>query len=81
MMWGMMTRWGALSLFWNNRQKSISEGAATTVLCALYPEVKSGGYYYDCKSSEGERLHPMALDDTLSKKLWELSEKVIGDKA
>ncbi|KAJ3291085.1 hypothetical protein HDU79_002712 [Rhizoclosmatium sp. JEL0117] len=61
------------------RSKTIPEGAATTVLCALGP-VEGGGYYYDCKMSKGEGLHSKANDAELANKLWEVSEKLIAEK-
>ncbi|KAJ3229665.1 hypothetical protein HDU78_008902 [Chytriomyces hyalinus] len=69
---------GGLSLVLQQRNKSIPEGAATSVLAALDPAVVGGGYYYDCKLSQGEGLHPKATDAELAKKLWEESEKLVA---
>ena len=54
--------------------KSIAEGAATSVYCAVSPELagKGGRYYKDCAEhtmSEGAR------DADVARRLWELSEK------
>jgi len=56
-------------------QKTIQQGAATTVLCAVYPNIEqtSGSFYNDCNIAE---LKPHAMHDEDAKALWELSEKL-----
>lgn len=61
------------------RQKSIPEGASTTVFTALSPDVAAGGYYEDCNVSH--HVHPKAFDEVCSKKLWDISEKMVASKA
>lgn len=68
-----------LSMISSQRSKSIPEGVSTTLLAALDPKVTPGGYYYDCKLSQGEGLHATANDKNLAIKLWEFSESIISD--
>ena len=70
-----------LSLISGQRSKSIPEGVSTTLVAALDPKVVPGGYYYDCKLSQGEGLHPKVDDQALAKKLWEFSEALITDSS
>lgn len=60
--------------------KSIPQGAATTVYVATAKELegKGGLYFSDCNISETK--HPKAKDMELAKKLWEWSEKAVGEK-
>ncbi|MEZ4295146.1 MAG: hypothetical protein R3B70_09220 [Polyangiaceae bacterium] len=53
------------------------EGAKTQIWCATSPEVAShnGLYYSECKVKEPTKL---AQDDGLAKKLWEVSEEMVG---
>lgn len=67
--------------------KTIEEGAATTIWCALSKDLegKGGVYCENCDiapllptedmSPRGVRQH--AIDPTLAKKLWDISEKLI----
>lgn len=59
--------------------KSPKQGAQTTIYCAVAEEVanESGYYYSDCRRTE---LYPIAKDDAVAKKLWELSEEMTGIK-
>eukprot|EP00667_Euglena_gracilis_P014139 EG_transcript_14637 len=51
--------------------KSIPQGAATTVFCALAPDLPPG-YYYDC--NRGGVSHPcFRRDPKLAQKLWDAS--------
>ncbi|KAJ3291084.1 hypothetical protein HDU79_002711 [Rhizoclosmatium sp. JEL0117] len=77
---GLIFRKGLGSGMFKERFKSIPEGASTTVLCALSPDVVKGGYYYDCKLSQGENMHPKATDADMATKLWDVSEKLIAQK-
>lgn len=58
--------------------KSIPQGAATTVYCALSPDAAAGGYHMDCHAakcrSDGRR-------EDLAAQLWEVSERVIAEVA
>ncbi|ORY25376.1 NAD(P)-binding protein [Rhizoclosmatium globosum] len=77
--WQVATKPGALGVVMGERNKSIPEGASTTVLCAVGSDIAGGGFYYDCKISEGEKLHPLAGDADLAKRLWDVSEKLVAD--
>ncbi|KAJ1559112.1 hypothetical protein HK405_011968 [Cladochytrium tenue] len=55
--------------------KDIPQGAATSVLCALDPDLQAGKYYVDCHVSE--KHHPLAFNDALAIRLWELSESMV----
>ncbi|KAJ8733300.1 hypothetical protein PYW08_001598 [Mythimna loreyi] len=56
------------------------EGAQTSIYLAVSREVDgvSGKYYVDCK--ETKVLTPLAEDKNLARKLWEVSEKLVGLK-
>lgn len=60
------------------RQKSIPEGASTTVYASLSPDIAPGAYYEDCNLSH--HTHPKAFDEGCGKKLWEVSEKLVAAK-
>ncbi|XP_066455194.1 retinol dehydrogenase 14 [Eleutherodactylus coqui] len=57
--------------------KSPVEGAQTSVFLASSPEVEgvSGKYFGDCKEEE---LLPKAMDDLVARKLWDISEVMVG---
>ena len=55
--------------------KSIPEGAATTVWAATDPDVPGGSYVEDCAVSEPE---PWATDADTARRLWDLSEELVG---
>lgn len=59
--------------------KSIPQGAATTVYCAIQPglEEKSGSYFADCDVAQETAL-ARNMDDAA--RLWELSDKLVGLK-
>jgi hypothetical protein len=76
--WSLLTP-QKLAILSSQRPKSIPEGVSTTLVAALDPDIVAGGYYYDCKLSQGEGLHPAANDTELAVKLWEFSESMISD--
>ncbi|XP_066467942.1 retinol dehydrogenase 14 [Tiliqua scincoides] len=57
--------------------KSPLEGAQTSIYLASSPEVEgvSGKYFGDCKEEE---LLPKAMDDLIGRKLWDISEVMVG---
>ena len=55
--------------------KSVEQGAATNVYCALASNVEGGAYYVDCKVGNPSET---AQDATLRKDLWEYTEDVIS---
>lgn len=57
--------------------KTIPEGAATTCYLAANPQASgvSGKYYSDC--NEAEPL-PVVNDESLAKRLWDVSEDLVG---
>ncbi|XP_020377469.1 retinol dehydrogenase 14 [Rhincodon typus] len=57
--------------------KTPEQGAQTTLYLATSPEVEgvSGKYFGDCKQ---EDLLPKATDDAVAKKLWDVSERMVG---
>jgi NAD(P)-dependent dehydrogenase (short-subunit alcohol dehydrogenase family) len=57
-------------------QKNIAEGAATTVVCALDPNLKPGKWYIDCNETL-EDLHPCANDEAIASRLWDVTEDLI----
>ncbi|KAJ3116948.1 Riboflavin biosynthesis protein RibBA [Physocladia obscura] len=58
-------------------QKSIPEGAATIVFCAVDPNIQFGKYYSDCDVTD--IVHSLAFDESLAAKLTEISDKLIAD--
>jgi hypothetical protein len=50
--------------------KSIEQGAATTVYCAVCPTLKPAAFYSDCKEATPAAY---AVDETNAKRLWEIS--------
>ncbi|KAM9563641.1 retinol dehydrogenase 14-like [Guaruba guarouba] len=57
--------------------KTPLEGAQTTIYLASSPDVEgvSGKYFGDCKEEE---LLPKAMDDLVARKLWDISEVMVG---
>ncbi|PIO29855.1 hypothetical protein AB205_0158830 [Aquarana catesbeiana] len=57
--------------------KTPEEGAQTSVYLATSPDVEgvSGKYFGDCKEEE---LLPKATDDLVARKLWDISEVMVG---
>ncbi|KAH0520882.1 retinol dehydrogenase 14 [Microtus ochrogaster] len=57
--------------------KSPLEGAQTSIYLASSPEVEgvSGKYFGDCKEEE---LLPKAMDESVARKLWDISEVMVG---
>jgi len=59
--------------------KSASQGAATTIYCALAPslEKSSGCYFVDSQLSD-QMSSDESHDENVAKKLWEVSEKMVS---
>jgi hypothetical protein len=57
--------------------KSPSQGAATSVFCAVHPDpaVLAGRYFSDCRARPASRE---ANDPAVAARLWELSERWVG---
>ncbi|KAM5319546.1 retinol dehydrogenase 14 [Glossophaga mutica] len=57
--------------------KTPEEGAQTSIYLASSPEVEgvSGKYFGDCKEEE---LLPKAMDESVARKLWDVSEVMVG---
>ncbi len=67
-------------------RKSIPQGAATSVWAATAPELdgKGGLYLQDCgiappASPEVTGVKPHALDPAAAARLWEISERMVGE--
>jgi NAD(P)-dependent dehydrogenase (short-subunit alcohol dehydrogenase family) len=67
--------------------KNLAQGAATTVWAALDPQFaqRGGNYLYDCRIGPLWReddprrgVRPYALDPERAKRLWEISERLVG---
>ena len=57
----------------------MSQGAATTVACALMPyEDLAGGYFSDCSAKKKSRL---GSDEDAAKLLWQMSEELVAAAA
>ncbi|KAJ3302397.1 Retinol dehydrogenase 12 [Kappamyces sp. JEL0829] len=59
--------------------KTIPQGAATTMVCALDPNVQFGKYYSDCQV-EAKRVHEHAFDGPMAKELWRVSVEMLAVK-
>lgn len=59
--------------------KNINQGSATSVYCALAPEVvhNAGAHYADCQV-ETTLLHPTATNAQLAQDLWIASEAIVN---
>ncbi|KAJ3101986.1 hypothetical protein HK100_004441 [Physocladia obscura] len=62
----------------DTKLKTVIEGCATSLFCALSPSIVGGGFYHDCTLSKGELLHKKAGDVEMGLKLWEVTEKLIS---
>jgi len=68
------TRFGFIMNLFSFLFKSIPQGSATSVYCAIAPEVEQlgGSYFYDCNYCAPQAY---ALNPESATKLWDLSEK------
>lgn len=62
--------------------KTHSQGAATTLLAALDPTIatKNGAYLADCSVDHESPLAEHAQGVSNAERLWELSERLVGQK-
>ena len=58
--------------------KTIPQGAMTTLYCALSDEAQPGKYHSNCRVVHSSSA---AYNSDKSQKLWELSEKILNEKA
>lgn len=67
-----------VSLIIGGFMKSPEQGAQTQIYCAVDEKVgqESGLYYKDCRAVEP---HPVAKDLQAASRLWQISEKLVGD--
>jgi hypothetical protein len=59
----------------NNDNKTVPQGAATSVFCCVAPDIKGGKYYSDCKETDTAEY---ACDEINASKLWELSVDTVS---
>ena len=59
--------------------KTIPEGAATSVFCAVSPKAVAGEYH-DESNVDLEGLHPKFNDKAQVDELWTISEKIMAEK-
>lgn len=57
--------------------KTVDQGAATSVYCCLADRVQGGAYYSDCKVVQPTKT---AEDATMRKELWDYTEALIQEK-
>ncbi|XP_035695182.1 retinol dehydrogenase 12-like [Branchiostoma floridae] len=55
--------------------KTPLQGAQCTIHCSVADGLQSGQYFSDCKPTDPA---PQARDDEAARRLWELSEKMVG---
>ena len=75
--WKKSLLWKPLLFLGEYLIKTPEEGAQTTIYCTVEESLASetGKYYSDCAEKTPSKA---ALDDDTSKRLWELSEKMVG---
>lgn len=63
-------------------RKTFAQGTATIVVAALDPRIEgsSGAYLADCKVEHGDVWAEHAKGDADAERLWELSERLVGQK-
>jgi hypothetical protein len=72
--------------------KSIPQGASTSLMAAFTPKVANGSYFADCQPGivkgveagvspglQGTFVDPYALDKAAAKKLWAVTEQMVGE--
>lgn len=69
--------WRAFNKIISEPSKNTGQGSATSVYCALSPDVVPGAYYSDC--AQESNTHPKAFDSKLAQDLWQASEKIIAE--
>lgn len=57
--------------------KTIPQGAATSVFCAVAPSVRGGAFYNDCNEAEAASYATNAAN---AEKLWQASEALIAER-
>nr|GAT59771.1 short-chain dehydrogenase/reductase family protein [Mycena chlorophos] len=62
--------------------KTRDEGGATIVAAAIDPRIegKGGAYLVDSVIAADDQVSPFALDPANAKKLWDLTEELLGEK-
>ena len=66
---------GKGKLILKEKHKSIEQGAATSVYCALHVSIRPGEYYADCGINN--LVHVQATDEYAGNKLWEAAQQQI----
>jgi NAD(P)-dependent dehydrogenase (short-subunit alcohol dehydrogenase family) len=62
-------------------RKTLGEGAATTIVAAFDPSIKSqSGLFLHNAQIDNDAVKSYAVDDTNAKKLWDVSEGLVGEK-
>jgi len=75
----MLSYWRKLpGLIFTVKTKTLQAGASCQVYCALSPDVVGGEYYSDCAPELTGRRHRLWNDPEQAKKLWDVSEKLVG---
>ena len=59
--------------------KTVPEGAATTLFCALSSKAVAGEYHDDC-NVDARGQHPFVHEQSQVDALWYASEKIVRDK-
>ncbi|KAK7000344.1 hypothetical protein R3P38DRAFT_3058037 [Favolaschia claudopus] len=61
--------------------KNMAQGAATTVVAAFDPRIEEqpGSYLVDCVVAN-DQVAPHSSDPCMAKKLWDATEKLLGEK-
>jgi WW domain-containing oxidoreductase len=62
---------------WRPFAKSVPQGAATTIHCAVTPHIDGGGYYADCAP---KRATDEARSPEVAAKLWARSEELLEER-
>lgn len=77
-----LQRENGVELTWEGTFKTSSQGTATHISTAFDPSIAdhSGEYMLDGHLAASNNFKSWAIDKTNAAKLWELSEKIVGEK-
>lgn len=76
---GTINSWQAFIRIHQEPSKTIPQGAATSVLCALAPDAIPGEHYADCAVSD--LVHPNGNNAEFAKQLWNISEELTAARS
>ncbi|KAF4540639.1 Retinol dehydrogenase [Lasiodiplodia theobromae] len=76
-LWRQMPKEAVEQMFAVLPMRSKEQGVADFLVAALHPNLSDGAYVENCHDTD---VMPFAKDETLSHRLWELSEQLVKEK-